>query len=385
MTERTVLYERHIAAGARMFEFAGWEMPLWYSSIKGEHIGVRSGVGIFDVSHMGKMLIRGADAELERILTRSLAKRLPGSCVYALLLDEGGRIIDDLIVLKVSQDCHFAVCNASMRAKVKAWIEERDDPLKLTDSTTEYSCIAVQGPKAAALIERIADPSVIGLGRYHGAFTMLRFPHGRSSDRALFDWSKPISLVAEGDANGVSALVTRTGYTGEDGFEIFPSTKDAGFVWDELLKAGEPLSAVPAGLGARDTLRLEMCYPLSGHDFDGSQTPLQSGIEFAVDWDHDFIGKKSLLAQKGEKYSKLVPFESVGKGIPREGYPLSSDSGERMGRSTSGTLSPSLNVGIGMGYVSAGYASPGTKIFYEVGTRNIEAKVVEKPFLKKKS
>jgi aminomethyltransferase len=251
--------------------------------------------------------------------------------------------------------------------------------------TTELGCIAVQGPNAAPLIAEVADSAVNGLHRYQGGFAMLRFPHGRSSDRAPFEWSRPISLVGDNDANGIPAIVTRTGYTGEDGFEVFPLTSDAGFVWDGLMKAGEEFAALPAGLGARDTLRLEMCYLLSGHDFDGSQTPLQADAAFAVDPNHDFIGKGALMAQEGKEQTILAAFESVGKGIPREGYPLLSGSGEGIGIATSGTLSPSLKIGIGMGYLPARHSTPGTKIFYKVGMRSIEAKVVDKPFLKKSS
>jgi len=381
MADRTALYGRHIAAGARMFEFGGWEMPLWYSSIQQEHLAVRGAAGIFDVSHMGKFLIKGAG--FEQLLTRSLAKHPPGKCVYAMLLEEQGRIIDDLIVLKVSQEEFFVVCNASMRKTVIDWISRKGGPLELTDMTADYCCIAVQGPKSAALMEKVADPAVIALRRYHGAFTMLRFPHGPMSARTPFEWSRPISLVAESDGNGIPALVTRTGYTGEDGFEIFASAGDAPLVWDELLRAGEQFPASPAGLGARDTLRLEMCYLLSGHDFDGSRTPLQADAGFAVDWDHSFIGKEPLVEQKRGDYDRLVAFESVGKGIPREGYPLLSGPGEKAGMATSGTMSPSLRVGIGMGYLPARLASPGIKIFYIVGTRDIEAKVVAKPFLRK--
>jgi aminomethyltransferase len=384
MADRTPLYDRHAAAGARMFEFGGWEMPLWYSSIVEEHLAVRSSVGLFDVSHMGKLLVRGAGAELEKLFTRSFARQPSGKCIYALMLDDGGRIIDDMIALKASQDCHFVVCNASTRAKVLRWMTERASSLVIDDLTKEYSCIAVQGPKASALIGKVSDPATTTLHRYHGAFAMLRFPHGRRSDRTPFDWSRPISQAADGDSNGMPSIVTRTGYTGEDGFELFTSAGDAGFVWDELLKAGENLSARPVGLGARDTLRLEMCYLLSGHDFDGSQSPLQADAGFAVDWDHDFIGKKALDVQKGEDYPRLAAFESVGKGIPREGYRLLSSAGEEIGRATSGTMSPSLNIGIGMGYLPASHAAPGTKIFYEVGTRRVEAKTIEKPFLKKR-
>lgn len=362
-----------------MFEFGGWEMPLWYSSIQQEHLAVRGSVGMFDVSHMGKMLVRGAD--FERLITRPLANHPPGKCVYALLLNDRGRIIDDLIVLKVSQDVCFVVCNASMRNKVRDWMSRKGGAVEIADKTIDLCCLAVQGPKAAPMIEKVSDPAIIALKRYHGAFAMLRFPHGHRGDRAPLSWSAPISSVNENDENGIPALVTRTGYTGEDGFEIFVSPADAPFVWDEMLRAGAQFSISPAGLGARDTLRLEMCYLLSGHDFGGSQTPLQADVEFAVDWNHDFVGKEPLEAQRGTDHDRLVAFESIGRGIPREGYPLVSGSGERLGTATSGTMSPSLRIGIGMGYLPASFTAPGTKISYVVGTRNIEAKVVAKPFL----
>jgi glycine cleavage system T protein (aminomethyltransferase) len=385
MPDRTLLYSRHVALGARMFEFGGWEMPLWYTSIGEEHLAVRNGVGIFDASHMGKILIvgDGAGEGLGRLVTRNLAKYLPGKCVYAHLLDDQGRIIDDLIITKISQNEFFVVCNASTRQKVIAWISERKMPFRLKDMTGDFSCLAVQGPKAAELMSRIASPAVLGLKRYHGGLTMLGLPGDMKGDDQIFSWGEKLSLLTDRNMGGATAFVTRTGYTGEDGFEIFASSADTGFVWDGLLRTGTDLGIRPIGLGARDTLRLEMCYLLSGHDFDGSQTPLQADAEFVVDWDHEFVGKESLEKQRTEEYSRLVAFTSVGKGIPRSGYQLLSESGERIGKSTSGTISPSLKIGIGMGYVPPAYAKAGTKISYEVGNRGVEAKVVEKPFLKR--
>jgi len=385
MPDRTVLYDRHVALGAKMFEFGGWEMPLWYTSIGEEHLAVRNDVGIFDASHMGKILVTGEGAaeDLGHLVTRNLSKYLPGKCVYAHLLDEQGRILDDLIVTKLSQDSFFVVCNASTRPKVIDWISGRGMPFRFTDMTGDFSCLAVQGPKAAELMSRIASPAVLGLKRYHGGLTMLGLPGDMKGDGQAFSWGEKVSLLTDRNMGGATAFVTRTGYTGEDGFEIFASSADTGFVWDGLLRIGTDLGIRPIGLGARDTLRLEMCYLLSGHDFDGSQTPLQADAEFAVDWDHGFIGKETLERQRTEEYSRLVAFASVGKGVPRGGYQLLSESGERIGKSTSGTMSPSLRIGIGMGYVPSGYAKAGTKISYEVGSRSVEAKVVEKPFLKK--
>jgi aminomethyltransferase len=382
MPDRTVLYGRHVALGAKMFEFGGWEMPLWYTSIGEEHLTVREGVGVFDASHMGKLLIHGAGAEkeVERIATRRVSKYPPGKCAYAHLLDERGMIIDDLIVTKLSQNASFVVCNASTRPKVIDWISRQLRTSQFSDMTGDLSCLAVQGPKAAELISKIADPAVVGLKRYHGGLAKLGV-NGETGIGEALDWATPIPL-SSGEA-GAAAFVSRTGYTGEDGFEIFAPSAITGFVWDGLLRTGTDLGIKPIGLGARDTLRLEMCYLLSGHDFNGSQTPLQADAEFAVDWDHEFIGKGALEEQKGEDYSRLAAFVSIGKGIPRDGYPLLSESGERIGKSTSGTMSPSLKVGIGMGYLPSAHSKPGTRISYEVGSRSVEAKVVEKPFLRR--
>lgn len=379
MAERTPLYDSHVAAGAKMFEFGGWDMPIWYSSIQQEHMTVRNSVGVFDVSHMGKFLVKGSG--FEKLITRPLSKQAPGKCVYALMLDELGRIMDDLIVLKISDEVSFVVCNASMRRQVAQWMRVKGTALEIADMTPDLCCIAVQGPKAVDLLKKMADPAITSLGRYHGAYTMLRFPHGPKGEP--FVWGGPISAVAESDLNGIPAIVTRTGYTGEDGFEIFASSAVTPFIWDGLLRLGADLLVSPAGLGARDTLRLEMCYLLSGHDFNGTQTPLQADIGFAVDWAHDFIGRGRLEEQKGGDFDRLAAFETVGKGIPREGYPLASVSGDRIGAATSGTMSPSLRTGIGMGYVPASSSLPGTKILYLVGTRSVEAKVAAKPFLKK--
>jgi aminomethyltransferase len=384
MADHTALHDRHLAAGAKMTEFGGWEMPLWYTSIVQEHLAVRSSVGLFDVSHMGKILITGMGANgFESLITRSISKHQPGKCVYAFLLNDLGKIIDDIILLKVSDACLFVVCNASTRSKVVSWIAERRAGYKIKDLTGEMCCIAVQGPKSAELIRRIADPAIISIGRYHGAFTTLRIEGRRSQIDAGLDWAAPIASAFGFAKDGIRSIVTRTGYTGEDGFEIFAPAEDAGAVWDSLLKIGADLGAVPAGLGARDTLRLEMCYLLSGHDFDGRQTPLEADSEFAVDWNNEFIGKPALEAQRGQRFSRLVAFESVDRGIPREGYALGSEQGEHLGAVTSGTLSPSLKKGVGMGYLPPDLASVGMKITYKVGTRNAEAKVAQKPFLKK--
>ena len=383
MADRTPLYERHDALRAKMFEFGGWEMPLWYTSIVDEHLCVRSNVGVFDASHMGKLLIAGSNCQqiFQKLITRTLTNYPPGRCIYTHLLDDQGRIIDDMIVTNLTKDSLFVVCNASTREKVINWIVSKRSGFDLKDITNDYSCLAVQGPRTVEMLKHLADPELFNLKRYHGALTRLSVEGIAETKSEGYDWCRPISLGM--DRFGLPVLMTRTGYTGEDGFEIFARRDDTGFVWDELLKTGKAQSMQPIGLGARDTLRLEKCYLLSGHDFDGSQTPLEADAEFSIDWDHDFLGRSILEKQKDERYSRLIAFESIGKGIPRDGYPLLSETGSRIGKTTSGTMSPSLKIGIGMGYVPAEFSKIGMKIMYTVGTKNIEAKIVEKPFLKK--
>ncbi|MEM4265183.1 MAG: glycine cleavage system aminomethyltransferase GcvT [Thermoplasmata archaeon] len=389
MANRTPLYETHGALNARMFEFGGWEMPLWYTSIVDEHMTVRNAVGIFDASHMGKLLVSGRDCltEFERLVTRKLEKYAPGRCVYAHFLDGDGRIIDDTIVTVISRDQLFVVCNASTRGRVIDWIAMSRPKFELKDITTEYSCLAVQGPKTVELLGAIMDksrePSPLDMKRYHACLTKLTLPRASHENKNEFSWARGIEMGF--DTPGLPALVSRTGYTGEDGIEIFARRDDTVRVWESILDLGKTHGIKPIGLGARDTLRLEMCYLLSGHDFDGSQTPLEADAEFAIDWDHDFVGKSVLEEQKRKGgYRRLVAFASVEKGIPREGYRILSSSGEDIGRVTSGTMSPILKTGIGMGYVPERFSAPGTEISYSVGERSVGAKVVEKPFLKKR-
>jgi len=389
MANRTPLYEMHGALNARMFEFGGWEMPLWYTSIVDEHMTVRNAVGIFDASHMGKLLISGKECvkDFQSLVTRKLEKYAPGRCVYAHLLDGEGRIIDDMIITMISSDRLFVVCNAATRGKVVDWISSNSPRFDLKDVTMEYCCLAIQGPRMVELLDAVLDkskdPSPLDMRRYHACLTKLTLPRASREKMDEFSWARGIAIGF--DSPGIPAVVSRTGYTGEDGIEIFAMREDTLQVWKSLLELGKTHGMKPIGLGARDTLRLEMCYLLSGHDFDGSQTPLEADAEFAIDWDHEFVGKERLEEQKRSGgYRRLVAFESVGKGIPREGYRLLSSSGKIIGSVTSGTMSPMLKVGIGMGYVPEEFSKPGTEIAYSVGEKSIAARIVKKPFLKKR-
>lgn len=389
MANRTPLYEMHGALNARMFEFGGWEMPLWYTSIVDEHMAVRNAVGIFDASHMGKLLISGRNCteEFQRLITRNLSKYAAGKCVYAHLLDGEGRILDDAIVTIISDDRLFAVCNAATREKVIDWISSSHPRFEMEDVTTEYCCLAVQGPKIVELLGSMMntakEPSPLDMKRYHACLTRLMLPRASVENKNEFSWAREIAVSFDGI--GIPALVSRTGYTGEDGIEIFARRDDAVRLWESILDLGKAHGIRPVGLGARDTLRLEMCYLLSGHDFDGTQTPLEADAEFAIAWDHDFVGKERLVEQKRKGgYRRLVAFESLDKGIPREGYEILSADREHIGKVTSGTMSPVLRIGIGMGYVPEKYAAPGTEISYAVGERRVSARIVEKPFLKRR-
>lgn len=379
MALRTALFDEHTALGAKMFQFAGWEMPLWYSTITEEHMAVRKRAGIFDVSHMGKILVEGDEA-IERfdwLFTRALADPPIGKCLYSFLLDDSGCIVDDLIVTKVSERGFLVVCNAAMTGPVLDLLS-RNGGASVTDLTADFACLAVQGPASPEILSSFYS-GISDIKRFRAIMTRRTVPGWDAGDlEDAMPWASGIH--SGDDSEGINLLVSRTGYTGEDGFEIITGNEHARGLWRQILEiGGEKVS--PCGLGARDTLRLEMCYLLSGHDFDGSQTPLEAGEEKAVDWNRDFRGKEALLKQKREVYPRLVPFISVGSGVPREGYGIYMPAKEEIGRVTSGTISPLLKKGIGMGYVVQEHSSPGSVLYYGAAERRIEASVVEKPFL----
>jgi len=380
---RTPLYDEHIALGAKMFEFSGWEMPLWYGTITQEHMAVRSSAGIFDVSHMGKILAEGEEGmeRLDWLFTRSLTGSRKGRALYSFLLDDSGHIIDDLIATRVSEHGFLIVCNAAKREAVLHWLSANVGGASVTDMTVGLACLAVQGPSSGEIVSGITDLDIYEMKRFKATKTRMRIVDTEREDAGEeMHWASGIE--AETEPKGAEALISRTGYTGEDGFEIIMNARTARELWKRILDTGGQRIR-PCGLGARDTLRLEMCYLLSGHDFDGGQTPLEAGEDKAIDWNHDFRGKEALLRQRQEEYPRLVAFISVGSGVPREGYEIFSLEKERIGRITSGTLSPVLKKGVGMGYVGEEYSSPGTTLYYGIGGRRIEAVVVEKPFLKR--
>jgi aminomethyltransferase len=339
---RTPLYDRHRAAGARIVPFAGWEMPVQYEGIIPEHRAVRQSAGVFDVSHMGQLELRGAGALAfaQRMLSNDLDRIDAGHAQYTLLLDERGCPVDDLIAYRFADDHILLVVNASRVDDDREWLQRHlSDDVALEDRSPDTAMLALQGPESLGLVELPDLP-----------------PFG----------------FTETGVCGVRAIVARTGYTGEQGVELMADSADAEALWDALVAAG----AVPCGLGARDTLRLEVCYPLYGNDLSLERTALEAGLGWVCALDaKDFTGAEALREQReAGGYDRLVAFVVDGRGIPRQGMPI-----VPVGEVTSGTMSPSLGVGIGMGYVPANLAAPGSRIEIDARGRPLEADVRKKP------
>lgn len=351
---RTQLYEEHKALGAKLVDFAGYEMPVQYEGIKAEHQAVRESVGLFDVSHMGEAVFRGPDAEkaVQRLVTRDVSRQQEGQAGYCAVCYENGGTVDDVIVYKRPED-FLIVVNASNREKDLDHFREntKDLDVEVADESDAWALLALQGPEAAGLLQNMTGEDLSSM--------------------------KPFRFV-EGEVNGAPAIISRTGYTGEDGFELYVGSEDAPALWRKLVEAG----AAPAGLGARDTLRLEAGMCLYGNELDPGTTPLEAGIGFAVHLDkaEEFIGQEALRTEKEEGLrKKLVGFEVEGRGIARHGYPVVVD-GEEVGEVTSGTQSPTLNRAIGLALVA-----PGVEDTFEVEIRgrSVGARAVPLPFYKR--
>jgi aminomethyltransferase len=334
-----------------MLPFAGWEMPIQYQGIVAEHGAVRSGVGVFDISHMGEFEVSGpgAAAWLDGLLTNEVAALAEGEGHYSLLLNEMGGVIDDLILYRTGAERFFLVVNAARIEQDREWLLAHPaEGVVFADRSAEFGALAVQGPASAELWSRLG--------------ASLPLP--------------PRNGIAEGGG----LVLCRTGYTGEDGFELFASTESIGDWFDRLLEAG----AIPCGLGARDTLRLEKAYPLNGSDLDEARTPLEAGLGFFVKLDKPdgFVGREALLAQRAAGVlTRLAAVRMLEKGPPpRHGYAVLSAGGDRLGELTSGSLSPSLGLGIGLAYLPAASAKPGTPLLLEVRGKTYPAEVVRKPF-----
>ncbi|HKV07745.1 MAG TPA: glycine cleavage system aminomethyltransferase GcvT [Thermoanaerobaculia bacterium] len=355
--KRTPLYDSHVEAGARLVDFAGWEMPVQYAGVIEEHRAVRTAAGLFDVSHMGEVRVRGEGAEafLQRITPNDVSKLAPGRAHYSGLLTERGTYVDDLLIYRLAADDFLVVVNASNADRDFEWMAARTEGQAEVENVSDrYALLALQGPKAVEILTPIATPGAAAL-RYYG--------------------------FLQGEVAGVPALISRTGYTGEDGFELYLAPEDAPAIWQKLLEAG----ASPAGLGARDTLRLEAAMALYGHEIDEATTPFEAGLAWVVKLDKgDFLGRDALAAQREQGVGKkLVGFEVQGRGIARQGHGVLSEGGEGVGTVTSGTWSPTFEKALGLAYVPPELAAPGTPVTVDVRGKGLPAVVVETPFYRR--
>ena len=360
MLKKTALNEVHRALGARMVDFGGWDMPVIYTNQIDEHHAIRKNVGLFDVSHMGEILIKGPDAMqlVQKLVTKNIAKMEDGRVSLGVFCDENGGIIDDLTVYKMSDDKFYLVVNAGTAAGDWEWCLKHGEGMdvEVLNVSDGVSKIDIQGPNAHKVLQKLVKEDLNEIKRY---------------------WFK----VWEVDGEGM--CISRTGYTGEDGFELYMENEKAEKIWNALMEAGKDEGIIACGLGARDTLRTECGMMLYGHDIDRQHTPLEAVYGWAVSFDKDFVGKEALMRQKEEGLKqKLVGLEIIDRGIAREHYGIFKD-GQQIGEVTSGTPSPTLEKNIAMGYVPFAMREPGTEVEIEVRNKFIKAKVVKLPFYKK--
>lgn len=354
-----VLNDVHQQLGAKMVPFAGYNMPVRYSSDLDEHRTVRRAVGIFDVSHMGEFRVRGPQALdlIQRVTSNDASKLAPGKAQYSCLPNEEGGIVDDLLVYKLAEEDYLLVVNASNIDKDWNWIQQHNsDGAEMENVSDEISLFAVQGPKAIAALQGLTDADLNSIPYY--------------------------SFVQGTFAGAPNVIISATGYTGAGGFELYVPNEHARQVWDKVMEAGQPYGLKPIGLGARDTLRLEMGYCLYGNDINDETSPLEAGLGWITKFSKDFTNADKLKTQKETGVArKLVGFLMDGPGIPRGHYELVNEGGEKIGEVTSGTQSPSLSKGIGLGYVQTEFSAPGSKIFVQVRGKNHPATVVKLPFV----
>lgn len=354
--ERTPLYEEHVRLGAQMTTFSGWTMPLQYTSIRDEHRAVREAVGLFDLSHMGELRVKD-EALAQRVVTRDLAKLGTGRIQYALLCNDDGGIIDDILVYAVADGGYLLVVNAGNQDSDFEWITRQGSSATAVFNVgREWALIGAQGPKAAGLVQRLTSEQLAGV-RYYA------FVEGRVAD--------------------VPCVISRTGYTGEDGFELFCGNGDAVRLWRALLENGKADGIRPAGLGARDTLRLEAGMRLYGNDMDASTNPLEAGLNWTLNLDKDFIGRNAIVRARDRGLTRsLVGLKMLDRSIPRHGYAVLSD-GRRVGQVTSGNISFTLGYNIAMAFVPPTVSVPGTRLGVEVRGTPAPAEVVPLPFYKR--
>jgi aminomethyltransferase len=373
--KRTPLFAAHRKLGGKMVEFGGWEMPVQYTSISEEHLAVRQAAGLFDISHMGEVLVQGPQAEpfLNQVLTNDLRKLAPGQAQYTLMCNEHGGVVDDLYAYRLAPEGFLLVINASRIPEDLAWLDRQlsrfgpRDGLSLRDASDATGALAAQGPRVAAFINQ-CFPGPLTAGAVVAQLTDLKK-----------------NQVARSAFGGAAVWVARTGYTGEDGFEIVAPAEVIEAIWERVIEAGRPQGLRPAGLGARDTLRTEACYPLYGHELDEHTTPIEAGLGFFVALDKgEFVGRPLMAEQKLKGAPrKQVAFKMAGKSPPpRPGYPIWAPEApaQPVGAVSSGTQSPSLGIGLGMACLPARFAQPQTPLAVEIRGQRFPALVVPKPF-----
>ncbi|MGI6554989.1 MAG: glycine cleavage system aminomethyltransferase GcvT [Bacillota bacterium] len=362
--KRTPLYDIHLENGGKMVDFGGWELPIQYSGIINEHRTVREAAGLFDVSHMGEILVYGEQALdlLQELVTNDVSLIEINQVQYTPMCNDDGGIIDDLIIYRLAADKFMLVVNAANTEKDYNRVCEvsRDFPgAEISNISWNTALIAIQGPLACKILSRECDQDIEAI--------------------------KYFRFLPEVTVCGEQALVSRTGYTGEDGFEIYCSRESAPVIWKGLARQGAEYNLVPAGLGARDTLRFEACLPLYGNELDEDANPLEAGLTpFVKLYKPSFRGKENLTRVKHEGLKRrLVGLEVTGRGIPRQGYPVLHGS-EFVGKITSGTYAPTLDKNLGLAYVAVDYSEPGTDLFIDIRGRKVEARVVSIPFYKRR-
>lgn len=360
--KRTVFYDIHKSLGAKMVSFAGFEMPLEYSGITDEHLNVRQKVGIFDVSHMGEIWVKGpnASAFVQRVTSNDVNRLSPGTVQYSCLPNGQGGIVDDLLVYRYEESKYLLVVNASNIEKDWNWLQSQSiDGAEIENASDRISQVAVQGPGAVHLLQKLTPVNLADISYY---------------------------TFITGEIAGIKeVIISATGYTGAGGFELYFSDKDGPAIWNKIMETGESYGIKPIGLAARDTLRLEMGYCLYGNDINEKTSPIEAGLAWITKFTegNNFIDRERLENQMLNGVSrKLVGFEMIERGIPRQHYEVVNSYGEAIGEVTSGTMSPMLMKGIGMGYVRKEYSVPGSEIFIRIRNKDIKARVVKPPFYK---
>ncbi|MEJ7645066.1 MAG: glycine cleavage system aminomethyltransferase GcvT [Chryseolinea sp.] len=353
------LSDVHVKLGGKMVPFAGFNMPVRYSSDIAEHLAVRNGVGVFDVSHMGEFTVKGPEALdlIQRVTTNDASKLVDGQAQYSSLPDESGGLVDDLIVYRIKAEDYLLVVNAGNIEKDWNWISKFNTAnVEMKNISDELCLFAVQGPKAVGVLQKLTAVELASIKYYH--FTIAEF------------------------AGVPDVLISNTGYTGAGGFEIYVRNENALKVWEAIFEAGRGENIKPIGLGARDTLRLEMGFCLYGNDIDATTSPLEAGLGWITKFTKDFTNSAALKKQKEAGVTrKLVGFKMIDKGIPRHDYTIQEAGGKAIGKVTSGSISPVLGVGIGLGYVIIDQSTPGTEIFIDVRGRALKAQVTKLPFI----